>query len=117
MLHFIGKGPIWSVLQTEILRKIEEMVKKSKKKRFSSFWSVRPPETPLCWQNTEKVIPRLYSHSIVHGNKGPIWSNSVAAMYSESKVTQNKFLTLRKCGILVNDKSAIYNVDKVFIFI
>ncbi len=80
--HFIGKGPIWSVLETEILKKIREMVKKLKKIIFL-IWSVRPPETPLCWQNTEKVIPRLYSRSIVHGNKMPIWSVSVAVMYSE----------------------------------
>ncbi len=31
MWHFIGKGPIWSVLEKEILQKIGEMVKKLKK--------------------------------------------------------------------------------------
>ncbi len=29
--HSVGKGPIWLFLETEILRKIDEMVKKSKK--------------------------------------------------------------------------------------
>ncbi len=31
MWHFIGKGPIWSVLETEIWKKIGEMVKKLKR--------------------------------------------------------------------------------------
>ncbi len=31
MWHSVGKGPIWSFLETEILRKIGEMVKKSEK--------------------------------------------------------------------------------------
>ncbi len=58
MWHSIGKGPIWSFLETEILRKIGEIVEESKK-LFSVFWQVRAPETPLCWQNTEKVTLRL----------------------------------------------------------
>ncbi len=49
MWHSGGKGPIWSFLEMEILRKIGKMVKKSKKKGFSLFWRVRPPETLLCW--------------------------------------------------------------------
>ncbi len=53
-------------------------------------------ETPLCWQNTEKVTPRVYRRSILRGNKGPVWSISVAAVYSE-----RKFLTLKRCSILV----------------
>ncbi len=89
MWNSIGKGPIWSFLEIKILRKIGEMVKKSKK-LFSLFWCIRPPETPLCWQNSEKVTPRLYSHSILHGNKGSIWSISVAAMYSECKATRKQ---------------------------
>ncbi len=76
MWHSVGKGPIRSFLEMEILRKIGKIVKK----RFSLFWCVRPPETILCWQNTEEVTPRLYSHSILHANKGPIWSISVAAV-------------------------------------
>ncbi len=55
------------------------------RKKISLFLRVRPPETPLCQQNTEKITPRLYSRSILYGNKGPIWSISVAAMYSERK--------------------------------
>ncbi len=106
MWHFIGKGPDWSVLETEILRKIGEMVKKLKKMIFLILecW---PPETSTCWQNTEKVILRLHSRSILHGNKRPIWSVSVATMYIEPEVTKNKFPTFRKCGILVNDKNVI----------
>ncbi len=34
---------------------------------------------------SREVTPRLYSHSTLHGNEGPIWSISVAAMYSECK--------------------------------
>ncbi len=37
MWHSAGKGPIWSFLETEILRKVDEMVKKSKKKDFPYF--------------------------------------------------------------------------------
>ncbi len=91
MLHFAGKGSILSVLEKEILGKIGEMVKKSEKKNyFPYFGMLRPQETPLCWQNTEEVISRVYSHSILCGNKGPIWSISIAAMYSECKVTQKQ---------------------------
>ncbi len=61
-----------------------------KKKRFSLFLLVRLPETPSCWQNTEKVTPSLYLCSILHNNKGPIWSISVAAMYSGCKATQKQ---------------------------
>ncbi len=31
MWHSVGKGPIWLFLETKILRKIGEMVKKAKK--------------------------------------------------------------------------------------
>ncbi len=79
-IHSIGKGSIWSFLEMEILRKIGEMVKK---KRFSLYWRVRAAETHLYRQNTEKVTPRLYSRSISHGNKGPIWSIPVAVVYSD----------------------------------
>ncbi len=92
MWRSIGKGPIWSFLETEILREIGEMVEKSKKK-FSLFWCVRPRETPLCWQNTEKVTPRLYSRSILYGNKGHIGSISTAAVYSDCKATQSSLLS------------------------
>ncbi len=34
MWHSISKGPIWSFLETEILRKISEMVKKPQKMMF-----------------------------------------------------------------------------------
>ncbi len=44
MWHSVGKGLIWSFVETEILRKINKMVKKLKKKLFSLFWYVRPPE-------------------------------------------------------------------------
>ncbi len=37
MWHFIGIGPTWSVLETEIWRKIGEMVNKLKKKDFPYF--------------------------------------------------------------------------------
>ncbi len=37
MWHSIGKGPIWSFLEMEILRKIGEMLKKWKKKDFPYF--------------------------------------------------------------------------------
>ncbi len=61
MLHSVGKGPIWLFLEMETLRKIGEIVKKfKKKKRFSLFWCVMPLETPVYWQNTEKVTPRLF---------------------------------------------------------
>ncbi len=70
MWHSVDKGPIWSFLQMEIFRKMGEMVKKLKKKFL--FWRVTLAETPLRWQNTEKVTPRLYSRSILYGNKGPI---------------------------------------------
>ncbi len=89
MWHFTGKGLIWSFLEMEILRKIGEL-SKIKKKIFSLFWRGTPPETSLCWQNTEKVTSMLFSHSILHGNKGPIWFISVAAMYSECKATQKQ---------------------------
>ncbi len=59
MWHSVGKGIIWSFLETEILRKLGEMIKKSQEKRFSFFWRVRPTETPLCWQKTKKITPRL----------------------------------------------------------
>ncbi len=63
---------------------------KNEEHLFSLFWHVRLPETPLRWQNTKKFTPSLYSHSILHGNNGPIWSISVATMYSEHKGTQKK---------------------------
>ncbi len=81
---------------------------KIEKNDFPYFGVLGHQKHPQCWQNTEKVIPRPYSRSIVHGNKRAIWLVSVAAMYSEPEVTQNKFPTFRKCGILVNDKSAIF---------
>ncbi len=83
MWHSIGKEPTRSFLEIEILRKIGELAKKWKKKKFSLCWHIRPLETPLCWQNIEKVTSKLYSRSILHGNEGPIWSISVAAVYSE----------------------------------
>ncbi len=58
---------------------------KKKKKRFSLFWRATIPEPPLCWQNTEKVTPRLYSRSILYGNRGPIWLISAAAVCSQRK--------------------------------
>ncbi len=61
-----------------------------------AYFGVLGHQIPLCWQNTEKVTPRFYSHLIIHGNKGPIWSISVAAMYSECKATENKFPTHRR---------------------
>ncbi len=62
---------------------------KNQKENFL-FSCVRPPETPLCWQNTEEVTPRLYSRSILHDNKGFIWSISIAAKYGECTVTQKQ---------------------------
>ncbi len=53
------------------------------------FWKLRT-WYPLCWQNTEKVTPRLYLSLILHGNKGPIWSIFVAVVYSECKATQKQ---------------------------
>ncbi len=41
-----------------------------------------------CWQNT--VTPMLSSHSILPGKKGPIWSISISAMYSECKAMQKQ---------------------------
>ncbi len=58
--------------------------------------------TPLCWQNIEKFTPRPYSRLILHGNKGPIWSISVAAVHRERKAAQKQIPLLRRCGILVN---------------
>ncbi len=78
MRHSAGKGPIWSFLETKIQRKIREMVKKP-------YFGMLGHQKSLCLQNIEKVTPMLYSHSILHGNKGPIWSISVAATYSECK--------------------------------
>ncbi len=74
MWHSIGKRPIWAFLETEISRKIGEMVKK----------------LPLCWQNTEKITPSFYSPLILHGNRGPIWSISIAAVCSEYKAIQKQ---------------------------
>ncbi len=85
------------------------MVEESKK-MISLFWHVRPPETPLCWQNTGKVTPRLYSRSISHGNKEHIWSISVAALYSERKVTQKQVLHSQKvCMLRLHRTSAFEN--------
>ncbi len=95
MQHSIGKGPTWSFLETEILRKIGEMVKTSKK-LFSLFWSVGLPETPLCWQNTKKVTPGIYSHLILHSSKELFWLISVTAIYSEYKAMQKQVLHSQK---------------------
>ncbi len=46
----------------------------------------------------KKSHPRLYSHSILHGNKRSVWSISVAAVY---RVSIKQVLTLKSCGILV----------------
>ncbi len=88
--HSVGKGAIWSFLETEILRKTGEIVKKLKKKRFSLFWRTWPPETLLRKQNTEKITSRLYSRSILHNNKGPIWSISVTVIYSACRAMQKQ---------------------------
>ncbi len=100
MWHSVGEGPILSFLKMEMLRKIGEMVKKLKKMIFL-IWCVRPPETSLCWQNTEKVTPRLNLRSIIHGNRGFIWSISLQLCTVSVKRCKNKFPTLRRCGILV----------------
>ncbi len=103
MWHSAGKGPIWLFLETEKLRKIGEMVKKLKKMIF--LWHVRLPETPLYWLNIKKVTPRLYSHSILRGNKGLIWSTSIVTMYSECKTIQKQVPHSQKVWQLVKASS------------
>ncbi len=57
MWHFVGKGPIWSFLETEILKKIGEIVKK--KNDFPHFGVLGHQKHPISWQSTEKVTPRF----------------------------------------------------------
>ncbi len=90
MWHSVSKGPIWSFLETEILRKIGEMVKKTKKIIFHIFWHIEASETLLCWQNTEKATPRLYLCTILRGTKVPIWSISVTSCTVSVKQRKNK---------------------------
>ncbi len=52
MWHSIGKGPIWSFLETEILRKIGEMVKKSK-------WSI----SVVAVYSEHKAVQKQVSYS------------------------------------------------------
>ncbi len=74
MWHSIGKGPIWSFPETEILKKIDEMFKKLKKIIFLILVFQRPPETPLCLQNIEKVEKFLENTKIFHRNdKESMW--------------------------------------------
>ncbi len=47
MWHSVSEGPIWLFLETEILRKIGEMVKKSEKKIFLILECYATKSTPM----------------------------------------------------------------------
>ncbi len=84
-----GKAAIWSFLEIEILRKIGKMVKKLKK-LFSLFWNVRPPGHPYVGRILKKSLQCSTYAQFHMAIKGPIWSISVAAEYSEHKATQKQ---------------------------
>ncbi len=71
-----------SFLETEILRKINKW-EKIEKNYFPYFCVLGHQKHPY----VGRMLKRLYSHSILRGNTGPIWSISVAAVYSECKAT------------------------------
>ncbi len=100
MWHSVGKGPIWSVPETKILRKIDEMVKKFKK-RFSFFWLVRPLETPYVGRIPKKWLQCSIYAQFYMAIKGPFGQFLLQLCAMSVKRRKNKFPTLRRCDILV----------------
>ncbi len=101
MWHSIGRGPIWSFLGMEILRKIGEMVKKIGKNDFPYFGVLDHQKHVYVGRILKKSLQGSIHAQFYMERKGPFGWLLLQPCKVSVMQRKNKFPTLRRCGILV----------------
>ncbi len=101
MWRSVSKGPIWSFLETEILRKIDEMVKKLKKKDFPYFCVLSHQKHPYVSRILEKSLQGSIHAQFYMAIKDAVGQFLLQLCTVIVKRRKNKSPILRRGGILV----------------
>ncbi len=91
MWHPVGKGPIWSFVETKILGKIGKTFKKSKKCDFSYFGVLRHQKHPYVGRILKKLLQGSIRAQFYMAINGPFDRFLLQASKVSVKRRKNKF--------------------------